>query len=112
MAPEVIELKGATTKSDIWSLGCTLVELVTGKPPYGNLLAMSAMFHIVEDEYPPLPENISQDMKNFLLCCFQKDPDQRSSSKELQQHEWIKNNKKKVSSNKKTKGSRKFSSIF
>lgn len=106
MAPEVIELKGATTKSDIWSLGCTLVELVTGKPPYGDLLAMSAMFRIVEDEYPPLPENISQDMKDFLLCCFQKDPDQRSSSKELQQHEWIKKNQKKAPSAKKPKGSR------
>ena len=59
MAPEVIELEGATTKSDIWSLGCTLIELITGKPPYSQLLAMSAMFHIVEDEYPPLPQNIS-----------------------------------------------------
>ncbi|KAI7897409.1 kinase-like domain-containing protein, partial [Mucor mucedo] len=104
MAPEVIELKGATTKSDIWSLGCTLVELVTGKPPYGDLLAMSAMFRIVEDEYPPLPESISQDMKDFLLCCFQKDPNQRSSSKELQQHEWIKKNQKKAPGNKKPKG--------
>lgn len=99
MAPEVIELKGATTKSDIWSLGCTLVELVTGKPPYGDLLAMSAMFRIVEDDYPPLPPNISKDMQDFLLCCFQKDPEQRSSSKELQSHIWIKKNQK-VANNK------------
>jgi serine/threonine protein kinase len=105
VAPEVIELKGATTKSDIWSLGCTLVELVTGKPPYGDLLAMSAMFRIVEDEYPPLPENISQEMKDFLQCCFQKDPDQRSSSKELQQHVWIKKNKKKTPASSVSKGS-------
>ncbi|KAG1473778.1 hypothetical protein G6F56_000754 [Rhizopus delemar] len=89
MAPEVIELKGATTKSDIWSLGCTLIELVTGKPPYNDLLPMSAMFRIVEDDYPPLPEHISEDMRKFLLCCFQKDPEKRSSSAELQKHEWI-----------------------
>ena len=37
MAPEVIELKGASTKSDIWSLGCTVIELLTGRPPYGDI---------------------------------------------------------------------------
>lgn len=37
MAPEVIELKGASTKSDIWSLGCTIIELFTGKPPYADI---------------------------------------------------------------------------
>ena len=37
MAPEVIELKGASTKSDIWSLGCTVIELLTGRPPYADV---------------------------------------------------------------------------
>jgi serine/threonine protein kinase len=37
VAPEVIELKGASTKSDIWSLGCVVVELLTGRPPYGDI---------------------------------------------------------------------------
>jgi serine/threonine protein kinase len=37
MAPEVIELKGASTKSDIWSLACTIIELLTGRPPYGDI---------------------------------------------------------------------------
>jgi len=36
-APEVINLKGTYTKSDVWSLGCTVIELLTGKPPYGNI---------------------------------------------------------------------------
>ena len=37
MAPEVIELKGASPGSDIWSLGCTVIELLTGKPPYAEI---------------------------------------------------------------------------
>ncbi|CAO3697467.1 unnamed protein product [Rhizopus stolonifer] len=89
MAPEVIELKGASTKSDIWSLGCTLIELVTGKAPYSDLISMSAMFHIVEDSNPPLPENISKEMHDFLLACFQKDPDARPSASQLKKHPWI-----------------------
>ncbi|KAI9489785.1 kinase-like domain-containing protein, partial [Zychaea mexicana] len=89
MAPEVIELKGTTPKSDIWSLGCTLIELATGKPPYANMIAMSAMFRIVEDDYPPLPESISAEMRDFLLSCFQKDPDHRPSATKLKQHPWI-----------------------
>lgn len=60
MAPEVIEMKGACPKSDIWSLACTIIELLTGKPPYADLIAMSALYHIVEDDCPPLPQNISK----------------------------------------------------
>ena len=37
-APEVIGLERASTKSDIWSLGCTIIELLTGQLPYGNLV--------------------------------------------------------------------------
>ncbi|CEP17185.1 hypothetical protein [Parasitella parasitica] len=96
MAPEVIELKGASTKSDIWSLGCTLVELVTGKPPYADMIAMSAMFRIVEDQCPPLPENISSDMKSFLEACFQKDPESRPSATQLKQHPWILQNLQRI----------------
>lgn len=96
MAPEVIELKGASTKSDIWSLGCTLVELITGKPPYADLIAMSAMFRIVEDSYPPLPDNISEEMHSFLLCCFQKNPDDRPTATQLKEHIWIRTHQRKM----------------
>lgn len=59
MAPEVIELSGATTASDIWSLGCTVIELLDGKPPYHKLQPMHALFRIVNDDHPPLPEGAS-----------------------------------------------------
>lgn len=59
MAPEVIELSGATTASDIWSLGCTVIELLNGKPPYHKLQPMHALFRIVNDDHPPLPEGAS-----------------------------------------------------
>lgn len=89
MAPEVIELKGASTSADVWSLGCTIIELLTSKPPYSDMLAMSAMFRIVEDEMPPLPEDISEALQDFLTQCFQKDPLLRPSAAMLVDHEWL-----------------------
>ena len=58
--------------SDIWSVGSTVVELLTGSPPYFNLEAMAAMYRIVVDPVPPLPPNLGSDLKDFLLLCFRK----------------------------------------
>jgi len=89
MAPEIIELSGASFASDIWSLGCTVIELLTGKPPYYDLDQMSALFRIVQDDCPPLPDGISSGCKDFLVQCFQKQPVLRTSAKNLLKHRWI-----------------------
>ncbi|KAF2069497.1 hypothetical protein CYY_009186 [Polysphondylium violaceum] len=89
MAPEIIELNGATTKSDIWSVGCTVIELLTGAPPYYDLGQMPALFRIVQDDCPPLPEGISPALKDWLMQCFQKDPNLRISAQKLLKHKWI-----------------------
>jgi len=115
MAPEVIELKGASTKSDIWSLGCTVIELLTGKPPYADISnsmagrysfyyipsdfrlsndisASLVMFRIVEDDGPLIPERCSDMLRNFLEQCFHKDPSLRPSAEMLCEHPWLKHN--------------------
>ncbi|KAI8059897.1 kinase-like domain-containing protein [Gongronella butleri] len=89
MAPEVIALEGASTKSDIWSLGCTLIELCTGKPPYSEFNHYYALYHIVDDEYPPFPSGLSDDLYDFLRNCFAKQPEDRPSATELLLHAWI-----------------------
>ena len=89
MAPEVIELSGATTASDIWSLGCTVIELLEGKPPYHQLQPMPALFRIVNDDHPPLPDGASPAVRDFLMQCFQKDPNLRVSARKLLKHPWI-----------------------
>ena len=94
MAPEVIELAGATTASDIWSLGCTVIELLDGKPPYHKFAPMPALFRIVNDDHPPLPESCSPLVRDFLMQCFQKDPNLRVSAKKLLRHPWIVSAKK------------------
>ncbi|PVV04694.1 hypothetical protein BB560_000797 [Smittium megazygosporum] len=101
IAPEIIKLEGPSTKSDIWSLGCTIIELLTGKPPYIEMNSMAALYHIVEDTHPPLPENISPECTHFLLSCFIKSPKLRPSANDLLSSNWIKNsssNKSELSS--------------
>ncbi|TDL14605.1 kinase-like protein, partial [Rickenella mellea] len=93
MAPEIIELKGASTASDIWSLACTVIELLTGKPPYSDVgNCQAVMYRIVEDDMPPIPEDCSETLKDFLHLCFQKDPSKRPNAEMLCEHEWLKKN--------------------
>jgi len=91
MAPEIIEVSGAQPISDIWSLGCTVIEMLTGDPPYFNLSTMQALFLIVEDAHPPIPEGLSEPLAHFLAkCCFVKIPTKRpTAGMLLGQHPWI-----------------------
>ncbi|CAL9734692.1 cell division control protein 15 [Monosporozyma servazzii] len=90
MAPEIIINKGASTLSDIWSLGATVVELLTGKPPFHNLLDINiyyAMDNEKEQYYPPA--SLSNSTKDFLNLCLQKNMFERSNAKELLNHPWV-----------------------
>ena len=90
MAPEIIEMRGhVSTSCDIWSVGCTVIELLTGAPPYYGLAQGGALKRIVQDDHPPLPNGISESCKDFLLRCFQKDPVLRIDAKGLLNHTWI-----------------------
>jgi hypothetical protein len=46
--PQVIEMTQVTPASDIWSVGCLIIEMLTGSPPYYDLQPMSALFRIVQ----------------------------------------------------------------
>lgn len=88
-APEVINMESITEKCDIWSLGITAIEMFTGEPPYFDLAPIPAMFKIVQNKETPLPENISDDFKDFLLGCLNRKVAFRKSTEELLKHNWI-----------------------
>lgn len=96
MAPEVVDQSGATTSSDIWSLGALVIELLTGKPPYHFLDPMPALFRIVNDDSPPLPEGASAVVRDFLGQCFQKDGNLRVGARKLLRHPWMMAARKQV----------------
>lgn len=89
IAPEMIEYRPYTTGVDIWSLGCTVLELATGRRPYHELSAMQVLFRMVEDQCPPIPGHISDEAKDFLKSCWVWDPKQRPSAKDLLRHPFI-----------------------
>ncbi|CAL5029521.1 unnamed protein product [Urochloa decumbens] len=94
MAPEVIEMSGVCAASDIWSVGCTVIELLTCAPPYYDLQPMPALFRIVQDVHPPIPEGLSPEITDFLRQCFQKDSMQRPDAKTLLMHPWLQNSRR------------------
>lgn len=89
IAPEMVEYRPYTTSVDIWSLGCTIMELATGRRPYHELSAMQVLFRMVEDQMPPIPQNLSSELSDFLKSCFVWDPEERPAASQLMRHPFI-----------------------
>ncbi|GFY91952.1 NPK1-related protein kinase 3 [Actinidia rufa] len=91
MAPEVILQTGHSFSADIWSVGCTVIEMATGKPPWSQQYQeVAALFYIgTTKSHPPIPEHLSHEAKDFLLKCLQKEPELRPAACELLQHLFV-----------------------
>ncbi|CAN6460047.1 unnamed protein product [Victoria cruziana] len=91
MAPEVLMQKetGYDLAVDIWSLGCTIIEMVTGKPPWGDLNWAAAMFKVTRNEIPHIPDSLSTEGKDFLRRCLQVNPTDRATAIELLGHSFV-----------------------
>ncbi|CDS10232.1 hypothetical protein LRAMOSA02908 [Lichtheimia ramosa] len=90
MAPEVVKQTHYTRKADIWSLGCMVVEMFTGDHPFPEFSQMQAIFKIGSYTAPNIPENISEEAKDFLKCTFKLNHEERPSAKELLDHPFLK----------------------
>ncbi|KAL2601905.1 hypothetical protein GLYMA_10G232800v4 [Glycine max] len=93
MAPEVIKnSNGCNLAVDIWSLGCTVLEMATTKPPWFQYEAVAAMFKIGNSkELPTIPDHLSNEGKDFVRKCLQRNPYDRPSACELLDHPFVKN---------------------
>ncbi|CAM0876396.1 unnamed protein product [Alopecurus aequalis] len=95
MAPEVVQATlvkdvGYDLAVDIWSLGCTIIEMFTGKPPWSGLEGPAAMFKVLNKD-PPIPDNLSSEGKDFLRGCFKRIPAERPTAIKLLEHPFIQN---------------------
>ncbi|KAH9750419.1 protein kinase domain-containing protein [Citrus sinensis] len=88
----VVNLKndGYGLTADIWSLGCTVLEMITHRPPYAHLEGMQALFRIGRGELPPVPNSLSRDARDFILKCLQVNPNDRPTAAQLMEHPFVK----------------------
>ncbi|KAK9217210.1 hypothetical protein WN943_005835 [Citrus x changshan-huyou] len=92
VAPEVVNLKnnGYGLSADIWSLGCTVLEMLTHQPPYSHLEDMQALFRIGRGKLPSVPNSLSRDARDFILKCLQVNPNDRPTAAQLMEHPFVK----------------------
>lgn len=97
MAPERITNQSYTMVSDIWSLGMSIIECVTGRNPYlygksenANVDFWDLMANIKEPPPKLSPLEFSDELCDFVNCCLMPDPQYRWSADKLMNHKFIK----------------------
>ncbi|KAL3690467.1 hypothetical protein R1sor_016776 [Riccia sorocarpa] len=99
MAPEILkpEKSGGSSKGyglavDIWSLGCTVIEMADGgKPPWSGAEGFSWFFNLLKRELPPLPPHLSPGCVDFIRSCLRFKPEDRPTASELLRHRFVAN---------------------
>ncbi|RLN90007.1 hypothetical protein BBJ28_00006139 [Nothophytophthora sp. Chile5] len=88
MAPEVIkQTVGRSRKADVWSIGCSVLRLLTGRALWGDqrFNSQAALLYYIAnlDVLPPLPDSLSPEAHRFISACLQIDPAKRPTAAEL-----------------------------
>uniref|UniRef100_A0A0D9VS70 mitogen-activated protein kinase kinase kinase n=1 Tax=Leersia perrieri TaxID=77586 RepID=A0A0D9VS70_9ORYZ len=90
MAPEVVNPKKTYgPEADIWSLGCTVLEMLTRQLPYPDLEWTQALYRIGKGEPPAIPNCLSRDARDFISQCVKPNPEDRPSAAKLLEHPFV-----------------------
>lgn len=90
MAPEVVDPRRSyNLMADIWSLGCTVLEMAIGKPPYGEMETHGVLWKVGHGEGPPIPDDLEEDLKSFISNCLEVNVANRPTCDLLMTHPFI-----------------------
>jgi serine/threonine protein kinase/dipeptidyl aminopeptidase/acylaminoacyl peptidase len=80
MSPEQVRGQESDYRSDIFSLGLMLYELLAGKPAFQGDSAVEVMHAIVAEDPPELPASVPDGLRRIIKRCIEKKPAQRFQS--------------------------------
>lgn len=99
MSPEVLGKGQYDEKSDIWSLGCCIYEILAGRPPFYARSYDELRKYVKDGVVPDLPKCYSNELNSVLKLMFERDPNKRPSAEEIFNLDFIKYKASKLSSN-------------
>ncbi|KAH0453930.1 hypothetical protein IEQ34_018254 [Dendrobium chrysotoxum] len=88
MAPEAARGEEQGMSADVWSLGCTVIEMFTGRAPWPEIDDVVAAIHRIgfSGDVPEIPDWVSEEARDFLDKCLRNDPGERWTAEELLSH--------------------------
>eukprot|EP01004_Peranema_trichophorum_P010554 NODE_935_length_2238_cov_43.462884_g800_i0.p1 GENE.NODE_935_length_2238_cov_43.462884_g800_i0~~NODE_935_length_2238_cov_43.462884_g800_i0.p1 ORF type:complete len:468 (+),score=90.55 NODE_935_length_2238_cov_43.462884_g800_i0:614-2017(+) len=91
MSPEAIHGRPEFA-SDIWSLGLTLLQMHTAKPPWNHLPERhpaQVLLHITQKNQHPFPDDIPDDFKELIYDCILQEPSERPTASDLLNYNFL-----------------------
>ncbi|XP_021803478.1 mitogen-activated protein kinase kinase kinase 5-like [Prunus avium] len=91
LSPEALLDKLQDQPSEIWSVGCVVLEMLTGKPPWDTSYCWKPQdfLNMLVFDSPKIPAKISKEGRDFIKICLAFNPCKRLTAEELLSHPFV-----------------------